>query len=105
MELWVDGFGQALVVLFLTLPLASLILLVKRRWVAVVPLATSLSLFALWFLYYATDWFAPVSAGVAGVVLAVVLLGWIGVWAAMFVPPRRVRHAPARSSPPGSAGR
>ena len=88
-ELWVDGFGASLVVLFFTLPLASLILLLMRRWLALFPLAISLALFALWFFYYATDWFGPVSGGSGALVLAVVLVGWLGVWVAIFVPRMR----------------
>ena len=77
-----------LAVFLFALPLASLILLLMRRWLALFPFAISLALFALWFLYYATDWFGPAHPGVPGVVVAVVLLGWIGVWAAIFGPPR-----------------
>ena len=98
-ELWVDGFGQALVVLFFALPLASLILLAKRRWLGVLPLAISFALFAEWFLYYATDWFGHVSGGVGALILAVVLVGWLGVWVAAFVPARVRRDSRASSAP------
>ena len=95
-DLWSIGSARPLVVLFFALPLASLVLLLMRRWLALFPLAISLSLFALWFLYYATDWFNPVSGGSGAVVFAVVLIGWLGVWAAIFVP-RMHRRARARS--------
>ena len=98
-DLWSMGSARPLVVLFFALPLASLILLLMRRWLALFPLGISLALFALWFLYYATDWFEPVSGGVGGLVLAVVLIGWLGVWVAIFVPRMR-RGARARSHRP-----
>ena len=88
-DLWPLGSARLLVVLFFALPLASLVLLLMRRWLALFPLAISLALFALWFLYYATDWFGHVSGGVGGLVLAVVLIGWLGVWVAIFVPRMR----------------
>ena len=75
-----DGFGQILVVLFFALPLASLVLLARRSWLGVLPLAISIALFAEWFLYYATNWFGHVSGGSAVLILAVVLVGWLAVW-------------------------
>jgi hypothetical protein len=88
-EIWREGPGPALVVLFFALPVASLVLLLMRRWLALLPLTLSLALLALWFLYYATDWFGHVSGGVGGLVFAVVLFGWLGLWVAWFAPRMR----------------
>jgi hypothetical protein len=56
---------------------AALVLVVfARSWLALVPLAISGGLFALWVLYYATDWFANPGQGAWMPVFLAVLLAW-----------------------------
>jgi hypothetical protein len=62
-ELKMDAFGWVMLLSFSLLPLASLILLAFRRWIAVLPLLGWLALLVLWVLYYATDWFRPSAEG------------------------------------------
>lgn len=74
----VDGaLGWTFLVLVFALPIASLILVLARRWVALVPFIGSLALFAAWFLYYATDWLPPVSGSATALVFIYVLAGWL----------------------------
>lgn len=63
-------------VVVLGLPVASVLLLAMRRWLAVVPLAISAALGLSWFLYYARDWPNP---GLQGALYALfgVLVGWL----------------------------
>jgi hypothetical protein len=71
-----------------SLPVVSVALLLRRRWVAMVPLSLSLALFSLWFFYYATDWWSnPGLGGAWATVLVLVLPGWLLV----IVEARRVR--------------
>jgi hypothetical protein len=88
-ELKMDAFGWVMVLSFSLLPLASLILLAFRRWIAVLPLLGWLALLVLWVLYYATDWFPPISGGSAILVFVAVLVGWFILFTAAFTPSRR----------------
>ena len=62
----------------------SLVLLTRRRWLAVLPLCITLGSFATWFLYYATDWLSNPGQGAWAPALALVLGGWcvvcVEVW-------------------------
>jgi hypothetical protein len=66
----------ALTVIF-GLPLASVLAILARRWLAVVPFTISLALGLLWAAYYATDWFGPKSGPeMLGLYLLLTLGGW-----------------------------
>lgn len=72
-----DGaLGWTFLVLLIALPVASLIFVLARRWIALIPLLGSMALFAAWFLYYATEWLPPVSGGAVSLVFILVLAGW-----------------------------
>jgi hypothetical protein len=88
-ELKMDAFGWVMLLSFSLLPLASLILLAFRRWIAVLPLLGWLALLVLWVLYYATDWFPPISGGSAILVFLAVLVGWFILLTAACTPSRR----------------
>ena len=68
--------GWVVLVIVFALPVVSLILLSRRRWLALVSLCISLALFSSWFLYYATDWWSNPGQGAWVPALALVLLGW-----------------------------
>ena len=68
--------GWAALIVVFALPVASMLLLACRRWLALLPLAISVSVLAEWFLYYATDWWSNQGQGVWLPAMAVVLLGW-----------------------------
>jgi hypothetical protein len=70
------ALGWTFLVLLFGLPVASLLLVLARRWIALVPLIGSFALFAVWILYYATEWFPPVSGATAGLAFLLVLAGW-----------------------------
>jgi hypothetical protein len=70
-------FGWIVLSLVFGLPVASLALLLVRRWLAVVPLVGSFGLFSVWFLYYATDWWSNPGQGAWMPVVSIVLLGWL----------------------------
>jgi hypothetical protein len=97
-ELTMDTFGSVMLLSFCLLPVASLMLLVFRRWIAVLPLLGWLALLGAWFLYYATDWFSPVSGATASVVFLLVLLGWFMLIAAAFTTHRRRSDATTSST-------
>jgi hypothetical protein len=60
------------------LPLGSILVLVlRRRLLAVAPLAISIVLFLLWALYYATDWWSNPGQGGWPPANALFVLGWI----------------------------
>jgi hypothetical protein len=67
--------GWVFLGLLLGLPLASVALLIVRRWLASVPLAMSALLFLTWFSYYASP-HSTVTGSAASGVLLYVLLGW-----------------------------
>ena len=71
------GIGWIFLVLFFSLPLAALLMVLRRRWLALLPLAGWVGLVVAWFLYYATDWFGPVSGGAAGLVFLLIVGGWM----------------------------
>ena len=70
------------------LPMMSMALLVRRRWLAMIPLLISLALFSVWFLYYATDWWSNPGKGTWAPAFMLVLLGWLLV----IVEARRLRR-------------
>ena len=88
-ELRMDTVGWVMLLSFALLPLASLILLGFRRWIAVFPLLGWLALLVLWVLYYATDWFPPISGGSAILVFFAILVGWFMLLTAAVMPSRR----------------
>jgi hypothetical protein len=97
-ELRMDTFGWVMLFSFALLPLASLILLGFRRWIAVVPLLGWLTLLVLWVLYYATDWFPPISGGSAILVFFAILVAWFMLLPAAFRPSRRRSNAMTSST-------
>jgi hypothetical protein len=62
------------------LPVASLLLLTRRRWLAGLPLCVSVALGSAWFLYYATDWWSNPGQGAWVPALTLVLLAWFVLW-------------------------
>jgi hypothetical protein len=88
-ELKMDAFGWVMLLSFSLLPLGSLILLAFRRWIAVLPLLGWVALLVLWVLYYATDWFPPISGGSVILVFVAVLVGWFILLSAAFTPSRQ----------------
>ena len=88
-EVWTSSiYGRGFLVLLFALPLASLVMLVKRRWLALVPLAGWLTFIVTWFLYYATEWIGPVDGAMLSVVFFFVLVGWLALGAATLWPNR-----------------
>lgn len=71
-------FGTTFLVMFFVLPVAALLLLVFRRWLALLPLLVWLAYVALWFLYYAIGLFAPIDngGGLAGLTFLLLIAGW-----------------------------
>jgi hypothetical protein len=82
------GLGWTFLVLFFSMPVVALLLLVVRRWIAVIPLTGWAALNVAWFLYYATDWFGPVSGGAVGLVFLLLVGGWVLVLVAAAAPHR-----------------
>ena len=80
--------GWVALCLVFGLPVACAALLLVRRWLAVVPLAGSLTLFVVWFLYYATRWWANPGQGAWLPALGLVLVGWLLAGLAALVPSR-----------------
>jgi hypothetical protein len=75
-----DGaFGWTILIVVLALPVASLLLLARRRWIALCSLVISLSVLVTWLLYYATDWWSNPGQGAWLPAVALVLLGWLVV--------------------------
>ena len=71
--------GWLVLVIVFALPVMSLVLLTRRRWLALLPLCISVALFAEWFLYYATEWWSNPGQGAWIPALTLVLLGWFVV--------------------------
>lgn len=71
--------GWVVLIAVFALPLASVVLLMRHRWLALLPLCVSLALGSTWFLYYATDWWSNPGQGAWVPALALVLLGWFVV--------------------------
>ena len=76
-EGWVGWIVLAAV---FALPVVSLVLLTRRRWLALLPLCVSVALGSTWFLYYATDWWSNPGQGAWVPALTLVLLGWFVIW-------------------------
>lgn len=79
--------GWAALMIVFALPVTATALVLRRRWLAVVPLLISLALFSVWFLYYATDWWSNPGQGAWAPAFMLVLLGWLLV----LVEARRLR--------------
>ena len=92
------ALGWTFLVLLFALPAASLIVVLARWWIAVIPLLGSLALLAGWFLYYATDWLPVVSGSAVGLVFFLVLAGWALLVVAVVVP----RSVAGRRRPRGA---
>jgi hypothetical protein len=75
-----DGaFGWTILIVVLALPVASVLLLARRRWIALFSVVISFSVLATWLLYYATDWWSNPGQGAWLPAVALVLLGWVVV--------------------------
>jgi hypothetical protein len=83
-------FGWIVLAVVFALPVVSVVLLLRRRWLAAIPLSISLAIFSLWFLYYATDWWANPGQGAWASTFALVLVGWF----LALVEARRLRKTP-----------
>jgi len=90
-----DAFTWTGVCFVFALPLASLVALAIRRWLALFPLLLSMTLFAGWSLYYAGEWarhFVEQGRDPAPSVLIlpafILLVGWL-VLALAFLRPWR----------------
>jgi CHASE2 domain-containing sensor protein len=81
--------GMTILTVSASLPVLSLVALLRKRWMALVPLALSLGLFVVWGLYYATDWWANQGQGAWVPAFVFVLLGWLVLLAAIKPPGRR----------------
>jgi len=77
-----DWIGRTVLILFLLLPLISLVLVVRGNRPAWIPLGITVALTTAWFLYNATDWLGSVGGPVGfGVLVLAVGAGWsIVVW-------------------------
>jgi hypothetical protein len=71
-----SAFGWTLLVLSFGLPVAALFSLTRRRWVALLPLAMTSGVLTLWFLYYATSWFANPGQAAWMPTAFFVVVGW-----------------------------
>lgn len=72
-----DGvFGWTILIVVFALPIASVLLIARRRWLALLPLAISFFVLAAWFVHYATDWWSNPGQGAWLPAVALVLLGW-----------------------------
>lgn len=80
-------FGWVVLSVVFCLPMVSVALLLRRRWLAAIPLSLWIALFCVWFAYYATDWWSNPGQGAWAPAFMLVLLGWLLV----FVEARRVR--------------
>jgi hypothetical protein len=75
-----DGaFGWTILIVVLALPVASVLLLARRRWIALLSVMISFSVLATWLLYYATHWWSNPGQGAWVPAVALVLLGWLVV--------------------------
>ena len=74
--------GQLALVLFVLLPVAAIVLVVRGRRAAWASLAIAGGLCLGWLLYYTTGWWRPLGAGTVfslggmGVVIGWLILGW-----------------------------
>jgi hypothetical protein len=77
-ELVSEGvIGWTILVVGAGLPVVSLLALLLRRWLALIPLAISAAVFAVWVLYYATERWSNPGQGAWMPAFGVVLLGWL----------------------------
>jgi hypothetical protein len=74
-------FGWVVLTVVFALPLISMALLLRRRWLAMMPLLISLAIFSVWFLYYATNWWSNPGQGAWAPAFLLVFLGWLVVCA------------------------
>ena len=72
-------FGWAVLIVVFALPVASVLLLARRHWIALLPIAISFAVVGTWFLYYATGWWSNPGQGAWLPAVALVLLGWVVV--------------------------
>jgi hypothetical protein len=71
------------------LPVGSILVLVlRRRLLALAPLGISIVLFLLWVLYYATDWWSNPGQGGWPPANALFVLGWVLLLVAAVQPPK-----------------
>ncbi len=87
-----DWIGRTALILFLLLPVVSLILVVRGNRPAWMALGITVALATVWFLYNATDWWGSVGGPVGfGVLVLAAGVGWfIVVW--QFVKDRHSAH-------------
>jgi hypothetical protein len=89
--------GFVILAVIAGLPVGSvLVLVLRRRPLALGPLGISIVLFLLWVLYYATDWWANPGQGGWPPANALFVLGWILLLLAAVLPaPKVVARAPS----------
>jgi hypothetical protein len=87
-ELLAEGvFGVVVLTVIFGLPLASLVAVVARRWLAVVSLLIALSQLGAWVAYYATDWTGPQSGpAMLWLFVLMTLCGWVILCMAIYRP-------------------
>jgi len=72
-----DWIGRTALILFLLLPVVSLILVLRGNRPAWIPLGITIALITMWFLYNATDWLGSVGGPVGFAVLLLATgAGW-----------------------------
>jgi hypothetical protein len=70
--------GFVILAVIAGLPVGSiLVLILRRRLLALAPLGISIVLFLLWVLYYATDWWSNPGQGGWPPANALFVLGWV----------------------------
>jgi hypothetical protein len=87
--------GFVILAVIVGLPVGSILVLVlRRRLLALAPLAISLVLFLLWGLYYATNWWSNPGQGGWPPANALFVLGWILLLLAAVLPAPKVVDRP-----------
>lgn len=72
-----DWIGRTALILFLLLPVVSLMLVLRGNRPAWIPLGITIALTTVWFLHYATDWRGTVGGPVGFAVLLLAIgAGW-----------------------------
>lgn len=72
-----DWVSRSALISFVALPVVSVVLVIKGHRVAWIPLGITAVLVAVWFLYYATDWWGPLSGPAAfWAVVLTLMVGW-----------------------------
>jgi hypothetical protein len=69
--------GWVFLALLFGLPLASVALLIARRWLALVPLGMWLLLFLWWFSYYASPHSTVTGSAASGLLMYLLLAWWV----------------------------